>query len=57
MQRDAGWTEDVGTDDHGGAGAWENLKTELTPALLAVPTTVEKVLHLSREALASLDDV
>lgn len=49
MQRDMGWTQDVGTFGLGVTNVWESLKTDLTCTQLMVLTTVEKVLNLSRD--------
>lgn len=57
LQRDAGWTQNIGAVDTGVANTCGRLKAVSTRAQLGVPTTVEKVLHFSREALVSGDNV
>lgn len=54
LQRDTGWTQDVGVVDAGVESVRENLNAKLTPAQHSVPAAFEEVLDLSRETLASV---
>lgn len=55
LQLDSGWTQDASVVDAGLVSTWGKLKAELTRAQPTVPTTIEKVLGLSRETSVSSD--
>lgn len=57
LQRDTGLTQDAGVVDHGVVNVWGNLKSELMRAQRVVLTTVEEMLVLSRDPLASRDEI
>lgn len=57
LARDTGWTQDINAAHLGVANVWRSLKTDLMRAQLAIPTAVEKLLHLSREVLVFRDDI
>lgn len=57
LQRDVGRTQDIGAVEPEVTRAWGYLKSELTRVRFAMPTTVAKVLNLSREIQVSRDDI